>query len=164
MLPVISANICGPNGLYKRGNVLFDSGAQISLIRSETAHNLGLKGRDISVNITKVGGEQEKINTKVYKVPVTTIDNQKKHSVRATGIPCINDEIASIHVARIIERFGLSNEKVWRGKGPVDLLIGIDHANMHTGLTKQMDHLVARKSPWDGCSLVLHLEPYQLAT
>ena len=60
MLPVISANICGPNGLYKRGNVLFDSGAQISLIRSETARNLGLKGRDISVNITKVGGEQEK--------------------------------------------------------------------------------------------------------
>ena len=40
-------------------NVLFDSGAQISLIRSETAQNLGLKGRDISVNITKVGGEEE---------------------------------------------------------------------------------------------------------
>ena len=147
MLPVISANICGPNGLYKRGNVLFDSGAQISLIRNETARNLVLKGRNISVNVTKVGGEQEKINTKVYKVPVTAIDNQKKHSVRAIGIPCISDEIASIHVARIIERFGLSNEKVWRGKGPVDLLIGIDHANMHTGLTKQMDHLVARTSP-----------------
>ena len=78
MLPVISANIYGPNGLYKRGNVLFDSGAQISLIHSETAHNLGLKGRDISVNITKVGGEEEKISTKVYKVPVTAIDNQKR--------------------------------------------------------------------------------------
>ena len=147
MLPVISANICGPNGLYKRGNVLFDSGAQISLIRSETAQNLGLKGRDISVNITKVGGEEEQINTKVYKVPITAIDNQRRHSVRAIGIPCISDEIASIHTARVIERFGLSNEKVWRGKGPVDLLIGIDHAHMHTGLTKQVDHLVARKSP-----------------
>ena len=111
MPPVISANICGPNGLYKRGNVLFDSGAQINLIRSETAHSLVLKGRDISVNITKVGGEQEKINTKVYKVPVTAIDNQKRHSLRAIGIPSISDEIASIHVARTIERFGLSNEK-----------------------------------------------------
>ena len=120
---------------------------QISLIRSETAHNLGLKGRDISVNITKVGGELEKINTKVYKVPVTAIDNLKRHSVRAIGIPCISVEIARIHVAYIVERFGLSNKKVWRGKGPVDLLIGIDHPNMHTGLTKQMDHLVARKSP-----------------
>ena len=148
MLPVISAKICGPNGLYKRGNVLFDSGAQISLIRSETAHNLGLKERDISVNITKVGGEEEKINTKVYKVPVTAIDNQKRHSVRAIGIPCISDQITNIHAARIIERFGLYDEKVWRGKGPVNLLIGIDHANMHTGLTKQVDHLVARKSPF----------------
>ena len=50
-------------------------------------------------------------------------------------------------MARIIERFGLSNENVWRGKGPVDLLIRIEHANMHTGLTKQVYHLVARKSP-----------------
>ncbi|CAB4024538.1 Hypothetical predicted protein [Paramuricea clavata] len=46
MLPVIAANICGPNELYKRGNVLLDSGAKISLIRSETADNLGLKGRE----------------------------------------------------------------------------------------------------------------------
>ena len=35
LLPVISANICGQNGLYKRANVLLDSGAQISLIRRE---------------------------------------------------------------------------------------------------------------------------------
>ena len=53
MLPVITASICGPNGLYKRSNVLLDSGAQISLIRSETAENLRQKGRDISVNIVK---------------------------------------------------------------------------------------------------------------
>lgn len=60
MLPVIAASICGPNGLYKRGNVLLDSGAQISLIKSETAENLGLNGRDVSVNIVKVGGEKER--------------------------------------------------------------------------------------------------------
>lgn len=64
MLPVIYANICGPNGLYKRGNVLLDSGAQISLIRRETADSLGLKGKDISVSIIKVGGEEEEIQTK----------------------------------------------------------------------------------------------------
>ena len=53
MLPVITASICGPNGLYKRSNVLLDSGAQISLIRSETVENRRQKGRDISVNIVK---------------------------------------------------------------------------------------------------------------
>ena len=33
------------------------------------------------------------------------------------------------------------------GRGQVDVLIGIDHAYMHTGLTKHANHLVARKSP-----------------
>ena len=55
LLPVISANIGGQDGRYKRGNVLLDSGAQISLIRRETADSLGLRGKDICVNITKVG-------------------------------------------------------------------------------------------------------------
>ena len=83
----------------------------------------------------------------MYKIPVTAIDDQRRYSVKAIGIPCISDEIASIQTARITERLGLSNEKFRRGRGPVDLLIGIDHAHMHTGQTKQVDHLVARKSP-----------------
>ena len=35
MLPVITSSICGPNDLYKRGNVQRDPGAQIFLIRSD---------------------------------------------------------------------------------------------------------------------------------
>ena len=50
------------------------------------------------MNIPKVGEEEEKINTKVNKIPVTAIENQKRHSVRAIGIPCISDEITSIHI------------------------------------------------------------------
>ena len=49
LLPMISANIIGTNKMYKRGNVLFDSGAQISLIKQETAESLGLKGKDVSI-------------------------------------------------------------------------------------------------------------------
>jgi hypothetical protein len=45
MLPVIAANIFGPENIQKRGNVLFDSGAQISLIRQETADCLGRRRR-----------------------------------------------------------------------------------------------------------------------
>jgi hypothetical protein len=59
MLPVTSAEIFGPNHIRKRGNVLFDYGAQVSLIRQETADSLGLKGKEILVTITKVGGKEE---------------------------------------------------------------------------------------------------------
>ena len=38
-------------------------------------------------------------------------------------------------------------EKIHRGKGPIDILIEIDHPSMHTGETKQVRDLVARSSP-----------------
>ena len=92
LLPVISANIEDRNSFYKHGNVLLDSGAQISLIRLETAKNLGLEGKNVSITITKVGGEEEDMVTRAYKVQVTSLENQKTFSIKAISIPCISDE------------------------------------------------------------------------
>ena len=153
MLPVITASICGPNGLYKRSNVLLDSGAQIS----ETAGNLGLKGRDFSVNIVKVGGEEESIHTKSYRVPVSSIGDTKKYSVTSIGIPCISEDVEGIHISSITEKLGLPKDQVRRGKGQIYLLIGIDHAYMHVGQTKQVGHVVARNRRLDGSYLAHQL-------
>ena len=101
LLPIISANICGAKKLYKRGNVLFDSGAQISIIKQETAENLGLRGKDASTTITKVGGQEENVKTKVYKVPVTALDTRKTYSVTAVGIACISDDVTEIKIDEI---------------------------------------------------------------
>ncbi|KAK3715640.1 hypothetical protein QZH41_008077 [Actinostola sp. cb2023] len=148
MLPVITATICGQNGLQKQGNVLLDSGAQISLIRDETATMLGLKGKDTSITITKVGGEEENIKTKIFKVSICAADNSKVYSIKAIGIPCISNEIAEVHLKPVTQILGLENERIRRGKGPVDLLIGIDHAQLHTGQTKQVGQLMARNTPF----------------
>ncbi|XP_068675312.1 uncharacterized protein [Montipora foliosa] len=147
LLPVISASIGGRDGLYKHANVLLDSGAQLSLIRFETAEILGLEGKNVSITITKVGGEEEEMTTKVFKVKVTSLDDQKTFTVQAIGIPCISDDVIDIKTRDIAERLNLKKEDLYRGKGPVDLQIGIDHARMHTGETRQAGHLVARKSP-----------------
>ena len=147
ILPVITVNISNSRGFFKRGNVLLDSGAQISLIRQETAEKLGLKGQDVSVNITKVGGEEETLKTKKYTVTVSQVNDQKQYSVKAIGIPIISDGIKSVNTSRLQEIFGLQAEKVRRGNGPVDLLIGIDYAFMHSGKTRQAGHLMARQSP-----------------
>ena len=42
---------------------------------------------------------------------------------------------------------GLKKGDIYRGKGRVDLLIGINHARMQTGETRQAGNLVAQKSP-----------------
>lgn len=65
ILPVVTATLQGQDGMQKQGNILLDSGAQISLIRNDTAALLGLKGRDTSITITKVGGDEETITIKV---------------------------------------------------------------------------------------------------
>ena len=147
ILPVLSANIGNANCLFKCGNVLLDSGAQVSLIRQETAETLGLKGKDVSITITKVGGEDETMKTKEYNVQLTCIDNNKRFTVKAIGIHSISDEIPAVKTSHLPEVLGLPNTRFRRGKGHVDLLIGIDHAHMHAGETRQVDHLLARKSP-----------------
>ena len=147
LLPVISASISGGNGLYKHANVLLNSGAQTSLIQLEIAEILGLEEKCVSVTITKVGDEEEEMTTKVFKVQVTSLDNQKTFTVKAIGIPCISDDVVDIKTREIAECLGRKKGDIYRGKGPVDLLIGINHAHMHTGETRQAGNLVARKVP-----------------
>ena len=129
MLPVTSADLFGSNNLRKRGNVQFDSGAHVSLVRQECkSYRLGLKGKKISVTITKVGGQEEEIKTKVYNVPISAIDDRRTYSVKAIGIPVISSESSIVDTASMMEQLGLSGERIRRKKGPIDLLIGIDHA------------------------------------
>ena len=70
--------------------------------------------------------------------------------MKAIGIPHISEDIVSVNTAGITEHIGLTNEKIRCGRGPVDLVIGIDHAHVHTGHTKKVDHLVATKSSLGG--------------
>ena len=111
ILPVTSADIFGCNNLRKRGNVLFDSGAQISLIRQETADSLGIREKETLVTITKVGEQKEEINTKVYNVPISAIDDRGTYTVKAIGIPVISNESSSIDTEKVMEQLGLSGEK-----------------------------------------------------
>lgn len=122
-LPVMSAIIHGQNGIQKNGNNLLDTGAQVSLIPSDIAELLGLKGRDTSVTIAKVGGKEETIRTKEYRVSVSSVDNHKKYSITAIGIPNISDDVASAPITQITKLLGLSSEKIRRGRGPIDILI-----------------------------------------
>ena len=137
LLLVITCKIYGQNGFQKQNITLLDSGAQISLIRQETAVTLGLKGNDTAVTITKVGGEEETIRTKVYKVPVSLPDNTETFSITVIGIPGISEEESAVQFKPIGKLLGLEDQRIRRGKGPIDLLTGIDDAQMHTGQTRQ---------------------------
>ncbi|XP_068684242.1 uncharacterized protein [Montipora capricornis] len=111
ILPVVTVKIHGQNGLQKKNNALLDSGAQVSLIRESTAAQLGLQGKDTSVTITKVGGEEETIKTKVYKVPVSSINRTEIVSIKAIGIPCISEYVSPVRLKPIAELLGIKSER-----------------------------------------------------
>ena len=110
------------------------------------ANILGLKGKDVSVTVTKVGDEEETMKTKEYRVQLICVDDNKRYTVNAIGIDNISDEIPKAKTSHLPELLGLQNTSFRSGKGHVDLLIGIDQAHMHAGETKEVKHLIARKS------------------
>ena len=94
-----------------------------------------------------MGGEEETLKTKEYTMQLTSIDDNKRFTVKAIGIPTISDEITAVNTSHLPELLGLLDAKFHRQKGHVDLLIGINHAHMYTGDTRQVEHLLVRSSP-----------------
>jgi hypothetical protein len=147
MLPIVQANVLGSNGLRKRGNVLLDSGAQISLIKTSVAKDLKLKGKDVVVNLIKVGCQEEELHTKVYRVTIQSLEDHSYHQIEAVGIPSLSEENSFVKSDDLVKWFGLSRGDIRRGTGDTDLLVGIDQAKLHTGETRESGNLVARHSP-----------------
>ena len=67
MLPTIQMKILGSQNVKEQANVLLDTGAQISLIRTSVAEELGIKGKTITITMAKVRGEENEMATKMYR-------------------------------------------------------------------------------------------------
>ena len=126
---------------------MLDTGAQVSLIRTSIAKELGLKGTNVTITIAKVGGEEEQLDTKVYEVRIHSLENRSAHMVKAIGIPSISNNTSTVNFDEMARVFGITKSKFWRNDGPVDVLIGIDNPLLHTGETRQRKSLIARHSP-----------------
>ena len=81
--------------------MLLDSGAQISLIRLSVAEELRLKGKDVTITIANVGGEEEEMTTKIFRFRVSSLENKASYSVTAVGIPYISSDISDIKVNEV---------------------------------------------------------------
>ena len=53
-----------------KASVFYDSGAQVSRIRTALAERLNLESKPIKIVIRKVGGVEEDLDTRLYKVCV----------------------------------------------------------------------------------------------
>ena len=128
-------------------SIFFDSGAQISMVRSSFAEFLSLESKPAKIFITKVGGVEEELSTKLYKVPICAVDGKTVQAIQAVGIPQMSDEVDEVDGTLLTSNFGLAESDIRRKAGPIDLLIGINYSRFHVGETKVKGSLVTRKSP-----------------
>ena len=143
LLPVFTGAVKAPSGdVPTEASIFFDSGAQISMVRSSIAGSLSLESKTV-----KVGGVEEELSTKLYKVPICTVDGKTVQAIQAVGIPQISDEVDEVDGNLLASTFGLAESDIRRKAGPIDLLIGINYSRFHVDETKVKGSLVARKSP-----------------
>ena len=147
ILPVISSFIKGKQSEFIETSVFYDSGAQVSMIRTACAEQSALDGKPIKIVITKVGGVEEELDTKLYKVPLYADSGKMIQTIQAVGIPQISEEPAGVDMNHASRVLGIPTDKLHRKAGPIDLLIGINYPRFHVGETKVKDGLVARRSP-----------------
>ena len=74
IFPVILVEILGSKNVKKQGNLLLDSGAQVSLIKLSVADELGLKGKEVTITIAKVGRGGRRIDNEAIpcSYPITS--------------------------------------------------------------------------------------------
>lgn len=147
LLPVSVAVLKGKGDSKKQVNILYDTGAQVSMIRNGLAESMGLSGKPIKIYLTKVGGTEEELDTTIYKVTLCTKENVPIQAINAIGIPQISDEITEVNVDVMASKFSVPASELKRKSGPIDILVGINYPNLHVGETKVKDGLVLRKGP-----------------
>ena len=139
----------GYNG-FANANVLWDSGATVSMITFSKARQLGLSGVNARITIVKVGGARETIESKIYDVPLCDI-NGNIDIFQAYGIAQISSSIEAIEITELAIEFEVDSKDVARPVGEIDMLIGFEYAGFHPEREKSKGHLVLMKNKFGRC-------------
>ena len=123
-------NISTLNSRNQPVTVLWDSGSDISLITHNMEKKLGLKGKNISLSMIKVGNTIEHQSSKEYCVPLTD-KTGKVWDVDVVGINEVSARIKKVDLSKMPELFvGISKSEVDRPHGEIDMLIGTNYSEL----------------------------------
>ena len=114
ILPVISSFIKGKQSEFIDTSVFYGSGGQVSMIQSECAEQSGLDSKPIKIVITKVGGVEEELDTKFYKVPLYADSDKMIQTIQAVGIAQISEEPAGVDMNHASRVLGIPVDKLHR--------------------------------------------------
>ena len=107
-------------------NVMWDSGANISLITRRATQRLGLKGKSTTLSIVKVGDDLTSLDSKEVEVPLEDLQG-KIWTVQAYEIDEITANLNQVDTQQIQSHFPEINAStITKPEGKIDMLIGVD--------------------------------------
>ena len=113
------------------GLVFFDDGSTLGLVRKKFVEMLGIKGRECVQWVQPATKDWEEWRTVVYRVPLVDKLGQT-HFIRAFEVESITSDIQRVSVDGVLHLFpSTTYDEITRPSGPVDLLIGLNHASLH---------------------------------
>ena len=141
----------------KRVNVLFDSGATISLITFKRAKELQLpKGQREVLTVSKVGGTTEQVSTTIYSVPLIDTRNKTVY-IQAYGIEKISTDIRKVDISKVLHLFpGSTYKNLTVPQGEVDILLGMNYAVFHPEKELSRGHIAIYRNRFGRCLAGTH--------
>ena len=118
--------------------VMFDNCSQSTFIHTKTAKHLGLNGVAVTYILICTNGSRKKMRGLLHKLKIRDIFG-KDHDIEAIGIDKLSSTYAGIRITNIRNKVdgisicnSITDEKLSRDQGELDLLIGTDLAHLHS--------------------------------
>ncbi|XP_071963454.1 uncharacterized protein [Antedon mediterranea] len=116
-------------------NAMFDTASTSSVILADVAEKLKLKGKPLTVSVTKFGGETEQIETFSYTLPLKTKYNGYI-KIEVFGMPRITNRLLPQDTEKLADIFKVEKHLIERPTGAVKLLIGADNASLFPNILR----------------------------
>ena len=132
-------------------NVMWDNAASLCFITNAKAKQEKHKGVKVNLSIVKIGGQNGKIETMKYKLPL--LDKQG-HAVEfeVYGINKTISDIEHVNIESIAHLFrNVTKDEIAQPAGPVDVLIKYEYAAYHPEREQNIGHLVLLKNRFGRC-------------
>ena len=128
--------------------VFWDNGSTICLISRKCARRMNLSGTRVRCDLMTVGGKVQYMETTLYEMNI--IDrNGESHTIQLYEIDDICGQLSSMSMEAVLEFFpSVTAEDIARPMGEVDILLGMEYADMHPRQIESNQGLVLYESDY----------------
>ena len=118
------------------GNLLFDCGSQISLVRRSFANKIGMDNNMVKMNLNCVGQVQKNIVTDTCSFFISSLDDS--FHIMVEKVPILNEVCGQLNIVEDSYFLNYAHLKDLEfancNTEYIDILIGVDYPSLHTEL------------------------------